>query len=219
MNNNNWNAFVKAEEKKGVNFKIVNGKIHVKVGNKYTIRELPTPVRKYTLNQLNILGPSTRIYNNARFKSAMKVYHNAIQKQINALEMLKMINKPAYNKAIKKLLGPGYVGYVHDKLKTVGKLGFKNYSVYAKNKSLRGFAVFHNSRTNNNTRILNLIVTLPKEGVGKILMNRILNNAKKNHKTIVRLNSVPSAINFYKKIGFKPIGNESGAIIPMMKKF
>lgn len=213
-NNNNFNF--NAEMKKNVKSKVVGGKVYVKIGNKFVLRNAgpAAPARKYTLNQLNLAGPSTRIYNNPRIENAMKVYANAVQKQLNAVEVLRVLNKPAYNKAIHQILARGYV---HDKLLTVGKLGFKNYTAHAKNnKSLRGFAVFHNSRANN-SRILNLLVTRPREGTGKILMNRILNNARNNGKTVVRLNSVKSAVNFYKRFGFEPTGN-AGGLTPMRRR-
>jgi GNAT superfamily N-acetyltransferase len=212
-NNNNFNF--NAELKKNIKTKVVGGKLYVKIGNKFVLRNAgpSAPARRYSANQLNLAGPGTRIYNNPRFENAMKVYKNAIQKQLNAVEMLRVINKPAYNKAVRYILSQGYV---YDKLKSVGKLGFKNYTAHAKNnKSLRGFAVIHNSRANGN-RILNLLVTRPREGTGKILMNRILNNAKKNGKS-VRLNSVKSAVNFYKRFGFEASGNVNG-LTPMRRR-
>jgi hypothetical protein len=212
-NNNNFNF--NAEMKKNVKSKVVGGKIYIKAGNKFVPRNSgPSgPARKYTLNQLNIAGPGTRIYNTTRFENAMRVYANALQKQLNAIEIRKVLNKPAYNKAFKHLLQPGYV---RDKLKTVGQLGFKNYTARAKNnQSLRGFAVIHNSRANGN-RILNLLVTRPGEGTGRILMNHIVKNATRNGKPI-RLNSVKSAVNFYIRFGFKPTGN-AGGLTPMRRQ-
>ena len=212
MNNNfNFNA----EMKKNVKSKVVNGKLYVKIGNKFVLRktEPSAPARRYTLNKLNLAGPGTRIYNNPRIENAMKVYVNAVQKQLNAAEILRVINRPAYNKAIRHILSQSYV---FDKLKSVGQLGFKNYTARAKNnRSLRGFAVIHNSRANGN-RILNLLVTRPGEGTGRILMNRIVNNAKRNGKSI-RLNSVKSAVNFYKRFGFEATGNVNG-LTPMRRR-
>ena len=214
MNNNfNFNA----EMKKNVKSKVVNGKLYVKIGNKFVLRktEPSAPARRYTLNKLNLAGPGTRIYNNPRIENAMKVYVNAVQKQLNAAEILRVINRPAYNKAIRHILSQSYV---YDKLKSVGQLGlgFKNYTARAKNnRSLRGFAVIHNSRANGN-RILNLLVTRPGEGTGRILMNRIVNNAKRNGKSI-RLNSVKSAVNFYKRFGFEATGNVNG-LTPMRRR-
>lgn len=215
-NNNNFNF--NAEMNKPIKTKTVSGKLYVKVGNKFVLRNTgpSVPVRKYTLNQLNVAGPGTRIYNNHRIENAMKVYGNARQKQLNAIEILRMTNRPAYNKSIRKILGQGYV---YNKLKSVGQpiLGFKNYSARAKNNgSLRGFAVIHNSRANN-SRILNLLVTRPREGTGKVLMNRIIKNAVRNRKTVVTLNSVKSAVNFYKLFGFESVGNVGG-LTPMRKK-
>lgn len=204
--------------KRNIEHKVKGGKVYVKIGNRFVLRNTKptTPVRKYTLNQLNIVGPSTRLYNNKRLENAMKVYVNTTQKQLAALEMLKMTNKPAYNNAVKHLLGQGYV---YNKLKSVGQpgTGFKNYSARAKNnKSLRGFAVFHNSRANGN-RILNLLVTHAGEGTGKILMNRMIKNARANGKSVIRLYSVKKAIPFYNKFGFVKNANING-ITPMRKK-
>jgi hypothetical protein len=213
MANNNWN--INAEMKKNVKSKVVGGKVYVKFGNKFVLRksEPSAPTRKYRANQLNLTGPNSRIYNNPRIENAMKVYANAVQKQLNAVEILRVINRPAYNKAVRHILSQSYV---YDKLKSVGQLGFKNYTARAKNnRSLRGFAVIHNSRANGN-RILNLLVTRPREGTGKILMNRIINNAKRNGKSI-RLNSVKSAVNFYKLFGFEPTGNVGG-LTPMRRR-
>lgn len=214
-NNNNFNF--NAEMKKNVKSKVVNGNVYVKVGNKFVLRksEPSAPARKYTLNQLNIVERGTRIYNAARLENAMRVYVNAIQKQLNAIEIRKVLNRPAYNEAVRHLLQPGYV---QGTLKRVGRLGlgFKNYTARAKNnKSLRGFAVIHNSRANGN-RILNLLVTRPGEGTGRILMNRIVNNAKRNGKPI-RLNSVKSAVNFYRRFGFEATGN-AGGFTPMRRR-
>jgi hypothetical protein len=216
MANNNNMSWMNAEMNKPIKTKTVNGKLYVKVGNKFVLRNTKpsAPVRKYTLNQLNVAGPGTRLYNNKRIQNAMKVYGNARQKQLNAIEILRVTNRPSYNKALRHILGQGYV---YDKLKSVGQLGFKNYTAHAKNnKSLRGFAVFHNSRANN-SRILNLLVTRPREGTGKVLMNRILKNAVRNGKTVITLNSVKSAVNFYKLFGFQPSGNVNG-LTPMRRR-
>jgi len=225
MSNNNWNinAELAKLEKNKPTIKVGNnGKVYIKVGNKFILwkntTRPSTPVRKYTRNQLNITGPSTRVYNNARLAKALNVYNNAIRKQLNAFEMLRVTNRPAYNNAVKHLLSRGYV---LDKLKTVGRghpAVFKNYTARAKNnQSIRGFVVFHDSPSNNSTRVLNLIVTRPKEGVGNVLMKKVLENASRNGKTLIRLNSVKSAGNFYKRFGFKPIGNAKG-FTPMQKQ-
>ena len=215
MANNNNLSWMNEEMKKNVKSKVIGGKVYVKIGNKFVLRktEPSAPARRYTLNKLNLAGPGTRIYNNPRIENAMKVYVNAVQKQLNAAEILRVINRPAYNKAIRHILSQSYV---FDKLKSVGQLGFKNYTARAKNnRSLRGFAVIHNSRANGN-RILNLLVTRPGEGTGRILMNRIVNNAKRNGKSI-RLNSVKSAVNFYKRFGFEATGNVNG-LTPMRRR-
>jgi hypothetical protein len=227
MSNNNWNINAElAKLKKNNNKPTIkvgnNGKVYIKVNNKFILWKNTTkpsmPVRKYTRNQLNIIGPSTRVYNNVRLAKALNVYNNAIQKQLNALEMLRVTNRPAYNNAVKHLLSRGYV---LDKLKTVGRghpAVFKNYTASNKNnQSIRGFVVFHNSPSNNSTRVLNLIVTRPKEKVGEFLIKKVLENASRNGKTLIRLNSVKSAVNFYKRFGFKPIGNTKG-FTPMQKQ-
>ena len=201
--------------RRNIEHKVKGGKVYVRIGNKFVLRNTKpsSPVKKYTRNQLNIVGPSTRILNNKRLENAMKVYVNTIKKQLASVEMLKVTNKPAYNNFVKHLLGHGYV---YNKLKSVGK-GFKNYSAISKNnKSLRGFAVFHNSRANGN-RILNLLVTHTGEGTGKILMNHIIKNAQAHGKSTIRLQSVKKAIPFYNKFGFVSTGNVNG-LTPMRRR-
>jgi len=218
--NNNWN--INAELAKNVKFKVVKGKVYVKTGNNFVLRNAApsAPIRKYKLSNLNIAGPGTRLYNTPRLENAIKVYTNAVQKQLNAAAILKVVNPPAYVKALRHILAQGYVT---DKLRSVGHRNgsvlIKNYTAHAKNnKSLRGFAVIHNSRVNANNRILNVLVARPGEGVGRILMNRILGNASRNGKTL-RLNSVRSAVNFYRKFGFEPIGNVvNGGTTPMRRR-
>jgi N-acetylglutamate synthase-like GNAT family acetyltransferase len=46
------------------------------------------------------------------------------------------------------------------------------------------------------------IATTQKKGVGRLLMNRIKNDAKKAGYKTLRVNSIPNAVGFYKKMGF-----------------
>lgn len=76
----------------------------------------------------------------------------------------------------------------------------KSY-IAEKNSKLLGYAVVENIKNKNkNVRLLNLLVTLPEGGVGKKIINRIKQNSK--NKNIIKLQSVQSAVGFYKKMRF-----------------
>lgn len=214
MANSNSNFNFNAEMEKNVKSKVKGGKVYVKIGNKFVLRNAKanvSPVRKYTRNQLNILGPSAHKLNNKRLENALKVYNNTVQRQrANA----STLNKAAYNNAVKHLLSRPYV---YNKLKSVGVGNFKSYSAISKNnKTLRGFAVYHNSRANGN-RILNLLVTHSGGGIGKILMNHIIKNARAHGKSVIRLQSVKKAVPFYNQFGFVSTGHVNG-LTPMRKR-
>jgi GNAT superfamily N-acetyltransferase len=196
MNNFNFNK----EMERNLNYKVKGGKVYIKLGNKYILHNL-SPSKKYTKNQININGPRSKKLNNNKIKNAMNVLNAALSKQFAVA--------PAANR--KQFLNPGYV---YNTLKSVGLHGFKNYSATSKNnKTLRGFAIIHNSPSTGN-RIVNVLVTHSGEGTGKLVMNRIIRNARANGKTVIRLQSVKSAIPFYNKFGFVSQGNANG-LVPM----
>lgn len=72
------------------------------------------------------------------------------------------------------------------------------------NGKLVGFAVVQN-RIRNNVRNLHLIVA--RKGVGRKIFDEILRNAIANGRSNIELHSVKSAVNAYKKWGFKNKGN------------
>ena len=78
------------------------------------------------------------------------------------------------------------------------------YSVFNNKNQLVGFAILRKGKT-----ILKLALigtSRKKEGIGKLLIQKIISNAAtkfKNVKLLV-LEPVPSAIGFYKKLGFNP---------------
>jgi len=83
-----------------------------------------------------------------------------------------------------------------------------NYAIKNKNGNSSGFALI--SPTNNKGIYIHLLAT--KKGFGRILLQRIINNARKNNKYYIKLHSVPSAIGFYRnKFGF--IQTENGMIL------
>jgi hypothetical protein len=89
-------------------------------------------------------------------------------------------------------------GYVLSTFSFVGKNGYKNY-VFRSNNKIHGFAVV---RENGNNLHIVTIGTTQKKGIGRLLMNRIRNDAKRNGFKNLRVNSIPSAMGFYKAMGF-----------------
>jgi len=80
-----------------------------------------------------------------------------------------------------------------------------NYSIFNNNK-LVGFAL-----VTPEGKILNLevIVTNSGKGYGKNLINKLKTNGRVQGFSKIYLNSVNSAINFYKKLGFQQVGPKS----------
>ena len=111
-------------------------------------------------------------------------FRNNPNKRANALNLLTGKN-----------LGKGYASTMFD---LVGKGSYKNYVVHSNNK-IHGFAVI---RGNGNNLHVMTIATTQKKGVGRLLMNRIKNDAKKAGYKTLRVNSIPNAVGFYKKMGF-----------------
>lgn len=101
-------------------------------------------------------------------------------------------------------LGPGYVLSVFN---MVGKNSF-NYVVRSNNK-INGFAVI--SGYGNNLRVLT-IATTQRKGIGRLLMNRIRNDAKKAGYKYLKVNSIPESVGFYKKMGFEVVNTNSNTV-------
>jgi GNAT superfamily N-acetyltransferase len=72
---------------------------------------------------------------------------------------------------------------------------------------LVGFALINkNHRNQKGDMRIRLIGTNKGRGIGRLLMNRIINNARNRGLKTVTLESVPEARAFYNKMGFRPIG-------------
>lgn len=92
----------------------------------------------------------------------------------------------------------------------------RNYSVVNANGNMVGFALIEVKKP---TMKIHLIATKPGQGVGKLLMKRIVTNAKKKKLQAIFLESVPSAVGFYKKLGYAPTGNKNNSSsLTMMAK-
>jgi len=87
----------------------------------------------------------------------------------------------------------------------------QNYSVWNTNGKMVGFALIQRKQNPKSKKIM-LIGTSQGRGVGRILMNKIINNAKYNKYKHIVLNSVPTAKGFYKKFGFEVVSNNNNHI-------
>jgi GNAT superfamily N-acetyltransferase len=98
---------------------------------------------------------------------------------------------------------------------TINKNWFKNaykfsnrhYTVINGQGKLVGFALVNkNHRNQKGDMRIRLIGTNKGKGIGRLLMNRIISNARNRGLNTVTLESVPEARGFYNKMGFRPIG-------------
>ena len=115
-----------------------------------------------------------------------------------------------------KLLDKSLRKYARQLVKeTVNKNWFKNaykvsnrhYTVVNTNGKMVGFALVNNNHKNQRGDMrIRLIGTNKGRGIGKLLMERIINNARTRGLKTITLESVPEARGFYNKIGFRPIG-------------
>ena len=88
------------------------------------------------------------------------------------------------------------------------------YALMNNNATVHGIALARNLN-NGNSRYINVIAA--RKGSGAKLMNNIKNNTKKNGKHYIRLSSVPNAVGFYLRQGFKKNGNTNrNGLIPMV---
>lgn len=76
-----------------------------------------------------------------------------------------------------------------------------------------GFASCENNYLNKKETRLHKLYLLPEsqgKGVGKLLIEKVINLAKKNHSEIVSLNvnKFNTAVTFYKKMGFEIVAEE-----------
>lgn len=87
------------------------------------------------------------------------------------------------------------------------KVSNRNYTVIDTNGKLVGFAMINRNHKNQKGDVrIRLIGTKKGRGIGKLLMTRIINNARNRGLKTVTLESVPEARGFYNKMGFRPIG-------------
>ena len=87
------------------------------------------------------------------------------------------------------------------------KFSNRHYIVVNTTGKLAGFALINkNHRNQRGDMRIRLIGTNKGRGIGKLLMERIINNARNRGLKTITLESVPEARGFYNKIGFRPIG-------------
>jgi len=87
------------------------------------------------------------------------------------------------------------------------KFSNRHYTVTNTNGKLVGFALINkNHRNQKGDMRIRLIGTNKGRGIGRVLMERIINNARNRGLKTITLESVPEARGFYNKIGFRPIG-------------
>jgi len=87
------------------------------------------------------------------------------------------------------------------------KASNRHYTVTNTNGKLVGFALVNKNQGNQRGDMrIRLIGTNKGRGIGKLLMERIINNARNRGLKTITLESVPEARGFYNKMGFRPIG-------------
>jgi len=87
------------------------------------------------------------------------------------------------------------------------KFSNRHYTVVNTNGKLVGFALVNkNHRNQKGDMRIRLIGTNKGKGIGRMLMERIIANARNRGLKTVTLESVPEARAFYNKMGFRPIG-------------
>ena len=87
------------------------------------------------------------------------------------------------------------------------KFSNRHYTVINTQGKLVGFALVNKNHGNQKGDMrIRLIGTNKGKGIGKLLMTRIINNARNRGLKTVTLESVPEARGFYNKMGFRPIG-------------
>ena len=83
----------------------------------------------------------------------------------------------------------------------------RHYTVTNTKGQLVGFALVNkNHRNQKGDMRIRLIGTNKGRGIGRMLMERIIDNARQRGLKTVTLESVPTARGFYNKLGFRPIG-------------
>ena len=83
----------------------------------------------------------------------------------------------------------------------------RHYTVTNTSGQLVGFALINKNQRNQKGDVrIRLIGTNKGRGIGKLLMERIINNARNRGLKTITLESVPEARGFYNKMGFRSIG-------------
>lgn len=83
----------------------------------------------------------------------------------------------------------------------------RHYTVTNTSGQLVGFALINKNHRNLRGDVrIRLIGTNKGRGIGRVLMERIIDNARQRGLKSVTLESVPEARAFYNKMGFRPIG-------------
>ena len=91
--------------------------------------------------------------------------------------------------------------------KNAYKISNRHYTVINGQGKLVGFALVNKNHKNKKGDMrIRLIGTNKAKGIGRLLMNRIISNARNRGLNTVTLESVPQARGFYNKMGFRPIG-------------
>ena len=91
--------------------------------------------------------------------------------------------------------------------KNAYKFSNRHYIVVNTNGQLAGFALINKNHRNQRGDVrIRLIGTNKGRGIGRMLMERIIDNARRRGLKTVTLESVPEARAFYNKMGFRPIG-------------
>ena len=91
--------------------------------------------------------------------------------------------------------------------KNAYKFSSRHYMVMNTTGKLVGFALINRNHRNQRGDVrIRLIGTNKGKGIGRLLMERIINNARQRGLKTVTLESVPEARAFYNKMGFRPIG-------------
>lgn len=87
------------------------------------------------------------------------------------------------------------------------KFSNRHYMVMNTTGSLVGFALINKNHRNQRGDVrIRLIGTNKGRGIGRVLIERIINNARNRGLGTVTLETVPEARGFYNKMGFRPIG-------------
>jgi len=116
------------------------------------------------------------------------------------------------NKLLNKSLRKNARGLVRETInrnwfRNAYKFSNRHYTVTNAYGQLVGFALINkNQRNQKGDMRIRLIGTNKGRGIGKVLMERIINNARNRGLKTVTLESVPEARGFYNKMGFRPIG-------------